>query len=1103
MAKWSWKKKAEETLEDSESENVESIEMNDESEPVEEEQVEDSSVDRDSEDLAEEDASQDTEPEEETEVEVVESNSEPEAVEPEVVAVTESVQSVQTVEEEEFVQPEPVKQSAESEQSDIHPSDDNEYVSHLKEGRYSTDDAESQTFANAITTVFKNFDVRAQITGVKRGPRVTRFEVTPGRGVKIDKITKLRDELRLATASDRVNILTPVPGQSFVGIEVPRRVPDIISLGDVLRDNDVKQDKTPLLVGVGRTVEGTSVTADIENMPHMLVAGQTGSGKSSFINALICSLLIRNTPDQVRLLLIDPKRVELTAFRDVPHLALPVINDPEAAVEALKWIISDMESRYKLFEKHRVNKIQRYNLGVQNGKIRGHKLPRVVIVIDELADLMKTSSTPVEPLIIKLTQLGRAAGVHLVAATQRPSVDVITGLIKANIPTRVAFATASMIDSRVILDVPGAEMLVGEGDGLLSLTGSQTPVRFQGCWVDEDEIEKIVDLVIDNSGEVPDDLVWISQPPADLSSEISSIETFVNSHPEKHIEVLNSEEDTNTYIFGSETPTAQPMVEDALSIPKDLDIPEWQEPDWHEELELVKRRIEPCDLTGHMVEVSRRRYRSRLVDEALLRVQLRISKRFTERAKYRFKEQIDEDNAVTEALDSLVDWRLSQSNSVAWKLVERVEEEVNKANAAKEEAISYVLNQTEFRNADAEKVYRKFATSMVLTPLAVAYIFSVLAMTHNRFDWLLRHFPPFNTGLLKLFVIVLGCGAIVWIRAMWRYASAVARTQKDVMRFKAEYVRRSSTIQHASKQHVRLAQQAPLLEPLLLVLAKGYRAPWHAEVSTNTHVTTELDTSKLPACVTVARAVNGNGDKMNQLRQIALRQLVSPGWRTRNLEILGELHAAQQLASPDSLRLSSLDTDLGQSSASARFKLMEAFTNDELLERVGRARLISTIELVHKEVLRNVDSDHRPPVISTRVNGFEDISLNTSWLDTEDRFEDWLEFLEIVLKDTTPFSPLSIADKRSALNTTKIKSLAVVPSYFKTENTPFKWETAPEIQVAPIDVVVRIDVSDWADPSAFAVFANGKNDPVEPISSSVDSGNPDNSGPEVVRPSVG
>jgi GTPase SAR1 family protein len=949
----------------------------------------------------------------------------------------------------------------------------------LKDGTSSSGTSDIDEQAKTIESVFKNFGVRSNVTGFKQGPRVTRFEVTPGRGVKIEKITKLRDELRLALAVDRINILSPVPGQNHVGVEVPRRHPDLISLGDVLKVKSTREDTTQLLIAVGQSVEGKPVVADIEAMPHLLVAGQTGSGKSSFINSLICSLIIRNDPMHLRLALIDPKRVELANFEGIPHLVTPVATENESAVQILKWAIAEMEARYQEFQTHRVNRIQKYNKGVTQGKIAGDVLPRLVVVIDELADLMKTSATPVEPLIIRITQLGRAAGIHLVAATQRPSADVITGLIKANIPTRIAFATASMIDSRVILDTPGAETLTGEGDGLLSMSGSNSLVRFQGAYTDEETVEEIVDFVSSNpvSKEILESIWKVTPPDIDVS-EIDLVDV-------SNFEDLPLDEDSK--LTGGYAEVKEEVTEEEDPFSHLMEIPEWQDPDWREELALVKRRIEPCDLTEHFAGVTQKRLLARTIDAALLKVRLRISERFSDRAIYRFKDQIDEHDAIQDALDDLSRWKVGQSNSVAWQLIERVNQESERAKTEQLDAISSLKAEEIFENPKAIEHYRRFASTMTLAPLFMLYVDSVLALTYNRFEWLLQHFPIFNLGLGTVFLVTAGATSWVIVRAAWKYSSQVALVQKKVVKFQASHARQFNVVKWATKEQARLSLQQPLLEPMLKVLAVGYRAPWNDSIGSNPKVTTAMNTSKLPGCITFARAVEGDGMAMTQLQHRALETLVAPGWRTQILEELGKLHAESQIADASSMRLSALDVDLGQSTSSTRAKLLEAFTNEKFLQKVGRDRLRQTINVIHMEVLRNSQHDLRPPVKDERINGYESLSLNTSWLDYEDGTQNWVDFLTEVTGETSPFNPLNIQDKRSGLSNTP-KSLAVVPAYLaesvRSEKIQVETQSA---QLSPIDVVVRIDVSEWVHPSAFKVFAREATTSLEDLEPSTDS----------------
>ena len=368
-------------------------------------------------------------------------------------------------------------------------------LEHYEDDAYWIVDEETKAAAEILRETLEEFRIAAEVTGISKGPVITMFEILPAPGVKLSKIVNLADNIALRLAASRVRIVAPIPGKHAVGIEVPNKSRAIVSFKEILEAENLKKSRMTIPVVLGKDITGGARVIDLVQTPHLLIAGATGSGKSVCVNSLICSVLYSRTPDEVKMILIDPKIVELKLYNDIPHLLTPVITDPKRAFQALQYAMCEMERRYSLLNALGVRDISSYNRKVRDERLATDILPYIVVIVDEFADLMATTGKELENVISRLAAMSRAVGIHLVLATQRPSVDVITGLIKANIPSRIAFMVASKTDSRIILDSMGADKLLGKGDMLFTSAWDPNPVRIQGAFLSDDEVERITDHV--------------------------------------------------------------------------------------------------------------------------------------------------------------------------------------------------------------------------------------------------------------------------------------------------------------------------------------------------------------------------------------------------------------------------------------------------------------------------------------------------------------------------------------------------------------------------------------------------------------------------------
>jgi len=590
---------------------------------------------------------------------------------------------------------------------------------------------------------------------------------------------------------------------------------------------------------------------------------------------------------------------------------------------------------------------------------------------------------------------------------------------------------------------------------------------------------EVVDEIIDETITDLTNIVAESLPPELSDEERAALEELkrIREAEEAEEKLRHELELAEASALAAQLEIEQQEYLEDLSVLDGRVLPQLKVPDWREELEFVKESYEPCDLSDHIVKVSKRRLTARQIDHELAQSRSIAYERYLERASRRFKDKIDEDALLRAALLDLTQWRTEQGKSVAWQLVDRVNDEVLKAKKAQEDAVSFVENNMTFTNPLAIEGYRHFSRRIFIIPITTLYIMSVVALTYSRFEWIMKFLPPFNLGLSKTLFMIGGVASYFMLGNFWRYSKNVAKVQRQLVVFNQKYQEQEKRIRHAVIEHTRLSQQQPLVEPILQVLSKGYRVQLQSDVMSKVNATTEFDPASLPACVTLARALVTEEEKITRLKRRALNVLMTTGWRTNGLNDIARIHADSRMLDAHSLSLSSLDTDSMVSAASAQRILLEAFSNTSIHNRVSKERLIRAVKEIHREVLANWSSDDRPNVESLRKDGFDKISFRTSWLADEDGSEPWIPFLmEVLSEETAPFGQFNILDKRSELNyADRISSVAVVPHYFKFKESKIRIEQSQSTEVLPIDVVVRVDVSPWAEPNAFAVFADDLN----------------------------
>lgn len=501
-----------------------------------------------------------------------------------------------------------------------------------------------------------------------------------------------------------------------------------------------------------------------------------------------------------------------------------------------------------------------------------------------------------------------------------------------------------------------------------------------------------------------------------------------------------------------------------------LEFEGFVEPDWHEIIELLERKIEPCDLTSAMVDVSRKRKLWRSIEDSLAKVRVSVTGRLVDRSEFRFKDRIAQDAALSEVKDKLSIWRNGRAKSLAWRFNEQVNEQLELARNLKADAKSRVSPENSYRNDVAHETFGAFTRSTLLPVIFGSYLYSVLVLTDNKFHSFLKYFPFFNQSRTVMAIIVAGFVALSVLAGAWRYTSKVREAQSKFIAAQKNYNDSVILITHASEEEVRLRQQAEHVEPLLRVLANGYSSRWVIDNSLEINVSTNLNTDQLPGCFGFARAVEGSDEQTSKLRDLAVRQVVRPGWRTEIIRKVAEKFGEK---SGTSLTFTDLDRDIGVSQFGARDLFLEALQDQELAKRVGRDKLIATVNVIHSDVLRNTETDLRPPVMPTRSNGFEDINATSEWLVDEDRTENWVDFLSAILKEAPPFSYLNLSDTglHGRINEGKVTSYSVVPSYLLgMEHDSVKAEVVQTEIMAPIDIAVRVDVSEWGSLDSFGIF---------------------------------